>query len=97
MKRHLRFSPVQKTAVVALALLSMAASPPLAASNLVITGVVDGPLSGGLPKAIELCVLSDITDLSSYGIGSANNKFDIDSSRHTHSRKARGFEERHVH
>ncbi|MEE8522911.1 MAG: lamin tail domain-containing protein, partial [Thermoanaerobaculia bacterium] len=73
MKRHLRFSPVQKTAIVALALLSMAASPPLAASDLVITGVVDGPLSGGLPKAIELCVLSDITDLSSYGIGSANN------------------------
>ncbi|MDH3546147.1 MAG: lamin tail domain-containing protein, partial [Gammaproteobacteria bacterium] len=38
-----------------------------------ITGVVDGPLSGGIPKAIELCALSDIPDLSVYGVGSANN------------------------
>ena len=29
---------------------------------MVITGVVDGPLSGGTPKAIELYVLSDIPD-----------------------------------
>ncbi len=41
--------------------------------NLVITGVVDGPLSGGVPKAIELCVLNDIADLSDYGVGTANN------------------------
>jgi len=40
---------------------------------LVITGVVDGPLSGGTPKAIELYVISDIADLSLYGLGSANN------------------------
>ena len=45
----------------------------VAASDVVITGVIDGPLSGGLPKAIELCVLNDISDLSVYGIGSANN------------------------
>lgn len=42
-------------------------------SDLVITGVVDGPLSGGLPKAIEFHVLEDIADLSAYGVGSANN------------------------
>ncbi|MGC9417981.1 MAG: ExeM/NucH family extracellular endonuclease [Rhodovulum sp.] len=42
-------------------------------SDLVITGVIDGPLSGGLPKAIELYVLNDIADLSAYGLGSANN------------------------
>jgi hypothetical protein len=41
--------------------------------DLVITGVVDGPLSGGVPKAIELCVLDDIADLSDYGVGAANN------------------------
>ncbi len=38
-----------------------------------ITGVVDGPLPGGSPKAIEVYVSSDIADLSLFGIGSANN------------------------
>lgn len=42
-------------------------------SSLLITGIIDGPLSGGLPKAIELYVLDDIADLSAYGVGSANN------------------------
>ena len=41
--------------------------------GLIISGVIDGPLSGGLPKAIELFVTADIADLSIYGIGSANN------------------------
>ncbi|MBI1225498.1 MAG: HYR domain-containing protein [Bacteroidetes bacterium] len=41
--------------------------------NLVITGVVDGPLTGGIPKAVEFYALADITDLSIYGFGSANN------------------------
>lgn len=41
--------------------------------DLVITGVVDGPLAGGLPKAVELYVANDIPDLSIYGAGSANN------------------------
>nr|WKN37008.1 endonuclease/exonuclease/phosphatase family protein [Tunicatimonas sp. TK19036] len=44
-----------------------------AQSDLIITGVVDGPLTGGIPKAIEIYALSDIADLSSYGLGSANN------------------------
>jgi predicted extracellular nuclease/endonuclease I len=43
------------------------------ANDLVITGVVDGSLSGGLPKAIEIFVINDIADLSSCGIGAANN------------------------
>ena len=43
------------------------------ASDLVISGVIDGPLSGGVPKAVELYVVNDIADLSQYGIGSANN------------------------
>ena len=41
--------------------------------NLIITGVIDGPITGGLPKAIELFALKDIYDLSRYGIESANN------------------------
>lgn len=45
----------------------------LNAQDLVITGVVDGPLPGGLPKAIEVYAINDIADLSIYGIGSANN------------------------
>ena len=42
-------------------------------NDMVITGVIDGPLSGGTPKAIELYVFNNINDLSQYGIGSANN------------------------
>jgi len=41
--------------------------------SLIITGVIDGPLSGGVPKAVELYVTASISDLSNYGIGSANN------------------------
>ncbi len=57
------------------ALLPMAAVPAGAdtSGDLVITGVVDGPLTGGIPKGIELFVVSDIPDLSIYGLGSANN------------------------
>ncbi len=45
----------------------------LKAQNLVLTGVFDGPLSGGVPKAIELYVANDIADLSVYGISVASN------------------------
>lgn len=44
-----------------------------AGAPLIITGVIDGPLSGGTPKAVELYAVEDIPDLSLYGIGSANN------------------------
>ena len=63
----------QKSFLPALALLLVAASPTVTAQDLVITGVVDGPLSGGVPKAIEVCVVNDVADLSAYGLGSANN------------------------
>ena len=53
--------------------LSLSAVSITLAQDMVITGVIDGPLSGGTPKAIELCVLNDIPDLSIYGVGSANN------------------------
>jgi predicted extracellular nuclease len=41
--------------------------------DLVITGVIDGPLTGGIPKAVELYAVNAIADLSIYGVGSANN------------------------
>ncbi len=41
--------------------------------NLMITGVIDGPLSGGVPKAIELYAVSTVGNLSDYSLGSANN------------------------
>ncbi len=47
------------------------ASP--AAAQLIITGVMDGPLPGGVPKMVELYACSDIADLSIYGLGCANN------------------------
>lgn len=54
--------------------LSLAIAPGAhAASDLLITGVVDGPLSGGTPKAIELFAAADIADLGIYGVGLANN------------------------
>ncbi len=41
--------------------------------SLIISGVIDGPLSGGVPKAVELYATADIADLSIYGLESANN------------------------
>ncbi|MBU3004380.1 ExeM/NucH family extracellular endonuclease [Paraglaciecola arctica] len=55
------------------ALLALVAASSVQASDIVITGVYDGPLSGGTPKGVELFVKNDIADLSVCGIGSANN------------------------
>ena len=66
------------------ALLPMGMAPVAATSgDLVITGVVDGPLTGGTPKAIELYVVNDIPDLSAYGIGAANNGGGTDGQEFT--------------
>jgi len=51
----------------------MAFANSAAAQDLIITGVIDGPLSGGIPKAVEIYVVADIADLSTCGLGSANN------------------------
>ena len=49
-------------------------SPPLSSTTcLLLTGVFDGPLPGGLPKGVELSATCAIPDLSRYGLGSANN------------------------
>ncbi|MEM8501908.1 MAG: ExeM/NucH family extracellular endonuclease [Cyanobacteria bacterium P01_D01_bin.1] len=57
--------------------------------DLIITGVVDGSLSGGVPKAIEFYVVNDICDLSAYGFGSANNGGGSDGQEYTFSGSAR--------
>jgi predicted extracellular nuclease len=44
-----------------------------AQSDLIITAVYDGPLTGGTPKGVELYAINDIPDLSIYALGSANN------------------------
>ncbi|MCK5376611.1 MAG: lamin tail domain-containing protein, partial [Acidobacteria bacterium] len=64
----------KRSFVVIVAILTLiAAGPCLEASDLIITGVIDGPLSGGVPKAVEFFTTADIPDLSIYGFGSANN------------------------
>ena len=51
--------------------------------NLMISGVIDGPLTGGQPKAIEFYALDYIPDLSTYGFGSANNGGGTDGEEFT--------------
>lgn len=51
--------------------------------SLVISSVYDAPLTGGLPKGVELYVINDIADLSQYGLGSANNGFGSDGEEFT--------------
>ncbi|MEM6930450.1 MAG: 5'-nucleotidase, partial [Myxococcota bacterium] len=58
-------------------------APPAPNVPLIITGVIDGPLSGGQPKAVELYALQDISDLAICGIGSANNGGGTDGEEYT--------------
>mgnify|MGYP001496824778 CR=1 FL=1 len=51
--------------------------------DLIITGAYDGSLTGGTPKGIELFVVNDISDLSIYGVGSANNGGGSDGNEFT--------------
>ena len=59
--------------LVVLTMLLFAGSGSVLASEILITGVIDGPLNRGTPKAIELYALDDVADLSIYGLGVANN------------------------
>ena len=56
-----------------LAVLTLCSTVAFAQSDLILTGVFDGPLTGGTPKAIEIYVVNDVADLSIYGIANANN------------------------
>ncbi|QCX00111.1 T9SS type A sorting domain-containing protein [Aggregatimonas sangjinii] len=62
---------------------TLEAPTPSGETALLITGVFDGPLTGGVPKGVELYVTDDITDLSSYGLGSANNGGGTDGEEFT--------------
>ncbi len=64
-------------------IISALSSTAIQANDLVISGVIDGPLSGGVPKAVELFVVNDIADLSAYGIGTANNGGGTDGEEFT--------------
>lgn len=61
--------------------LLIAASP--AGADLILTGVYDGPLTGGVPKGVEVFACADIPDLSIYGLGSANNGGGTDGEEFT--------------
>lgn len=81
MRNIKHFLPV--LAAVFVLLISTAAPSQAIATDLILTGGVDGPLTGGLPKAVELYVVNDIPDLSSYGLGSANNGGGTDGQEFT--------------
>jgi hypothetical protein len=65
------------------AVLWLGVAAPALASDLIITGAVDGPLSGGVPKAVEVYVVNNVADLSVYGLGSANNGGGTDGQEFT--------------
>ena len=52
--------------------LAMAFNTGQAQTDLLLTGIFDGPLSSA-PRGVEVYVLNDVADLSLYGLGSANN------------------------
>jgi len=52
---------------------SCSGTVPTITNALLITAVYDGPLTGGFPKGVELYATVDIADLSTFGLGSANN------------------------
>jgi len=71
---------MRKSILVVAALLALANT---ATAQLRVTGVIDGPLSGGLPKAIEVYVDANVADLSIFGLGSANNGGGTDGQEFT--------------
>lgn len=55
----------------------------VATDSLIISGVLDATLTGGLPKVVEFYALENIADLSAYGFGSANNGGGTDGEEFT--------------
>lgn len=72
---------IKSTSLAVAAFSALAATSSQAA--LIITAVYDGPLSGGVPKGIELYATAAIADLSIYGVGSANNGGGTDGEEFT--------------
>ena len=71
------------TVIFAFALLTLTSQ-----AALHITGIFDGPLSGGTPKGIELYASDNIADLSEYAVGTANNGGGTDGAEFTLSGSA---------
>ena len=69
-----------KKLIMILAIMAVAS---FANAQLILTGVYDGPLTGGTPKGVELFACVDIPDLSVYGLGSANNGLGSDGEEFT--------------
>lgn len=74
---------LKNSLLMAAAVAVLISLPALASAGLVFTGFYDGPLTGGTPKGVELVALTDIADLSIYGIGSANNGGGTDGQEYT--------------
>ena len=83
MKYFKLFKAITLNSILTLAFVLGTGVSAMAQSDLIITGVIDGDLTGGLPKAVELYVLNDIADLSDYGLGSANNGGGTDGEEFT--------------
>lgn len=82
---NLGFQMKRVILLVVVAAMTMAGS---ANADLIITGVIDGDLTGGNPKAVVLTATADIADLAIYGIGSANNGGGTDGEEFTLSGSA---------
>lgn len=54
-----------------------------ARADLIITAVFDGPITGGVPKGVELYATADVADLSIYAFASVNNGGGIDTIEFT--------------
>lgn len=80
---------MKRLSMLALVVLMVSALVPAVASadadpgQMMITGVIDGPLSGGVPKAVEVTALTEIPDLTMFGLGSANNGGGTDGEEFT--------------
>ncbi len=86
-----RFTTLSALLVLVASLLTaLVTAPPARATtgDMVITGIIDGPLTGGVPKAVEFYVVNDIANLSAWGFGSANNAGGTDGQEFTFSGSA---------
>lgn len=61
------------TATLVAAGLALGFAPGHSFGSLLITGIIDGPRSGGFPKAIEMYATAAIADLSTYSVRNFNN------------------------
>jgi hypothetical protein len=68
---------MKKTVAFVLLATAMMASLHSANAALILTGIIDGPRTGGLPKGIELYASTAIADLADYGLQVSANGADL--------------------